>query len=92
MARKRAPRKAAATKRTTERARENTASELQQQNEDAASGNTEPQQEMIEYHKGAFQTHDPITGEERDLDEPIRVAHADRGETVEDIVREQNKK
>lgn len=89
---RRAAKKAATTKRTTERERENVASELQQQNEDAASGNTESQQEMLEYHKGEFQTNDPITGEERDLDEPFHVARADRGETVEDVVKPQSKK
>lgn len=74
---------AAAKKAATER--EHVAEDLAQQNADAASGQTEAQQEMLEYHKGDFQKFDPITGEERDLDEPLRVARADRGETVEDV-------
>lgn len=53
-----------------------------------AAGLTESQQAMREYHEGAFQTNDPITGEERDLDQPLQVARLDRGETVEDITGE----
>lgn len=31
-----------------------------------AAGQTDDQQEIAAYHKGAFQTHDPVTGEKRD--------------------------
>ena len=50
-----------------------------------AAGLTSAQQELRAYHEGAFQTQDPITGEDRDLDETIRVARLDRGETVETV-------
>jgi hypothetical protein len=48
-----------------------------------AAGQTESQQAMLDYHRGAFQKSDPITGEPRDLDETFRVARVDRGETVD---------
>lgn len=49
-----------------------------------AAGQTASQLAMRDYHAGAFQKSDPITGEPRDLDEGFRVARVDRGETVED--------
>lgn len=53
--------------------------------EKKAAGRTEAQQQMREYHETTFQTQDPVSGEERDLDAPHRVARLDRGETVEDL-------
>lgn len=56
-----------------------------------AAGQTDSQREIREYHEGEFQTHDPITGEKRDLDEPVPVARLDRGETIESIVPKKTK-
>lgn len=50
-----------------------------------AAGLTAAQQELKEYHETTFQTQDPITGEDRDLDEHFPIARLDRGETIEDI-------
>jgi hypothetical protein len=33
---------------------------------DKLHGQTESQKEIESYHKGAFQTHDPVTGKKRD--------------------------
>ena len=56
-----------------------------------AAGQTDAQKELRAYHEGAFQTHDPITGEERDLDAaPPAPARLDRGETVEDAAPAEN--
>lgn len=35
-----------------------------------AHGKTPEQQELREYNEGRFQTHDPITGEARSLNQP----------------------
>lgn len=51
-----------------------------------AAGQTDSQREIRKYHEGEFQTHDPITGEKRDLDEPAPVARLDRGESIETVV------
>jgi hypothetical protein len=72
--------------------REKVAEELVAQQEDAAAGQTDAQKEMREYHEGEFQTHDPITGEERDMDAPLHVARLDRGETIEDVIKRQQAK
>jgi hypothetical protein len=48
-----------------------------------AAGQTDSQQALREYHETTFQTTDPVTGEARDLDAPLRVARVDRGETVD---------
>ncbi len=55
-----------------------------------AAGLTDSQQEMKAYHEGEFQTQDPITGEDRDLDEPLRVARLDRGETIESLSEDED--
>lgn len=46
---------------------------------------TESQKQIREYHEGDFQKKDPITGEDRDLDQQAPVARVDRGETVEGL-------
>lgn len=53
--------------------------------EKKALGQTKSQQQIKDYHEGEFQTHDPITGEKRELDQPLKVARVDRGETIEDV-------
>ena len=56
--------------------------------EKKAAGQTASQQQMREYHEGDFQTRDPITGKERDLDAPKPIARVDRGETIEDVAEQ----
>lgn len=48
-----------------------------------ARGETREQKEQRAYYEGRFQTHDPITGEPRDLDAPARTVRIDRGETLD---------
>lgn len=89
-ARKAAAKQPAASKETKER--QDIAKELTTQQEEAAAGQTDAQKEMREYHEGEFQTHDPITHEPRDLDERPIAARMDRGESVEDVVRQRREK
>lgn len=42
------------------------------------------QKALREYHEGTFQKKDPITGEDRDLEQQAPVARVDRGEYLDE--------